>query len=255
MRAAENVDYLLRTFLMERAEDRDDVVRTRLVFVRVVVPGPAFDAVGEAELRDISRGLGGYRLEVYGHARRARIRLAHENRVRARSAGEVEDARARGDAEHRDDSPADAHGASEHGRRERLRARGVFAEVQLRTLHGLPRLGELGEAPPCGVHVAVVADRPREVRGRARYQRGLRRLGVEVLPVALLEKALGDACVEEEPHPARRRRRELPRLDAGEHVAVYCGEEDGASVVRAREVDDFRYVLHVTHCTSTLLVS
>ena len=51
--AAEDVHDLRRTLLVERAEDRHDVVRLRFVLVGMVVPRAALDAVRKTELRDI----------------------------------------------------------------------------------------------------------------------------------------------------------------------------------------------------------
>ena len=244
VRAPQDVDYLLRRLLVESAEYRHGVVGLRLVFVRVVVAGAALDAVREAELLDIARRLRSNRLQVYRHACRGRIRLAHQYRVRAWAAGEVEDL-PRKRAQHRDNALADAHRAAEHRRGKRLCARCVFAEVDFGLLHGPAGLGKFRELPPRGIHVAVVANRLREVRGTAWYQGHLAGGRVEVLPIAFFEKPLGDAGVREKPHAAAPRVKRS-RLDLLEHAAVDGGEKHGAAVVGAREIDYFLYGFHVS---------
>ena len=62
VRALQDVDYLLRRLLVERAEDRHDIIRLCLVFVRVVVASAALDAATKAKLLDIALRLGCNRL-------------------------------------------------------------------------------------------------------------------------------------------------------------------------------------------------
>ena len=147
--------------------------------------------------------------------------------------------------QHRDDAFANSHRATEHRRGKRLCARRVLAEMYLGLLHGTTGLGKFRELPPRRIHVAVVAYRLREIGGTSRYQRHLAGGGVEVFPIALFKKSFRDAGVREKPHSARSRVKRS-RLDLLEHATVDCGEENGATVVGAREIDDFLYRFHVS---------
>ena len=134
---------------------------------------------------------------------------------------------------------------AEHRRGKRLRTRRVLAEVDLRLLNGTAGLGKFRELPPRRIHVAVVAYRLREICGTSRYQRHLAGGGVEVFPVALFKKSFRDAGIRQKPHAAAPRVKRS-RLDLLEHAAVDGGEEHGAAVVGAREIDDFLYRFHVS---------
>ena len=54
VRAFQDVDYLLWRLLVESAENRHDIIRLGLVFVRVVVASAALDAIRKTELLDIA---------------------------------------------------------------------------------------------------------------------------------------------------------------------------------------------------------
>ena len=90
VRPLQNVDDLLRRLLMERSENRDDVIGLGLVLVRMIIACTALDAVRQSELRDIAFRLRADRRQVDRHARHPRIRLAHQNRIRARSTREIQ---------------------------------------------------------------------------------------------------------------------------------------------------------------------
>ncbi len=117
--------------------------------------------------------------------------------------------------------------------------------MDLGLLHGAAGLGKFCELAPRRVHVAVVADRLREICGTSRYQRHLAGGGVEVFSLALFKKSFRDAGVREKPHAAAPRVKRS-RLDLLEHAAVDGGEKHGAAVVGAREIDYFLYGFHVS---------
>ena len=250
VRALEDVHDGGRGFLVERAEDRGGVVGAGFEFVFVVVAGAAFDARGESGALDVVRGGGRNRREIDGRRAQRRVRPAGENRVRAGSAGEVEEA-AFEFAEHRNDALADGHRPPEHGVRERLGARRIAAEMQFRGFDGAARRDEFGEAPPCGIHVAVVADCLREVGGRAGHEGEGRGLGVGIAAGRrFLQKPARDAGVQQEARPARRRAERGGDgvragsggfFKGGEYAGVESREEHGARIERAREIDDFVY--------------
>ena len=257
---------------MERAKDRDDVIRRRLVFVRVVVARTALDAVLKPELRDIALRFRADRRQVDRHACHPRIRLAHQNRIRPRTAGEIEDSGfgvrdsgfgvrdsgfgvrgsgfvfARSKAEHRHDPLPDSHRTTEHRRGKRLRPHRIFAQMDLRLLHRLARFRKLGEFAPRRVHVAVVADRLREIRGASRHERRLSRRRIAIGLAVLLQKPFRNAGIRKQPQSTAFNL--LALLDPREKVDVNRGEQHRAAVIRTRQIDDFLHALHLK--TSTI---